>query len=88
MGKPYECADCGHAFAVDFSDEEASSSIHEGRVDECPQCGQRVGHGRVECGRCTHAFVVNLPHWHRHCDLASSKCPMCNEAFVGFCSCS
>jgi DNA-directed RNA polymerase subunit RPC12/RpoP len=85
--KAYECADCGHEFDVQFSDAEWAASIAEGRQEECPQCGQRVGQGRTQCGRCRHEYVVRLPHRHRGCDLASANCPMCGEAYVGFCTC-
>ena len=87
MNTDYDCADCGLTFSVNISDEEMRSSLGYDRPEQCPACGQRVGAGNVMCRQCGTAFLVEMPHWHVHCNMATGTCPKCDAKYVSGCIC-
>ena len=87
MNTDYDCADCGLTFSVNISDEEMRSSLGYDRPEQCPACGQKVGAGHVMCQQCGTAFLVEMPHWHVHCNMATGTCPRCHAEYVSGCIC-
>ena len=87
LNADYDCADCGHTFPVNVSDDEMRSSLRTDHPGRCPACGQRVGAGHVTCRQCGTAFLVEMLHWHVHCNVASGTCPKCGGEYVTGCIC-
>ena len=87
METPYGCLKCGKGFAIEVAESELRSSLDPVRTDACPECGQRVGTGPVQCRDCGARFVLRFPHWHVHCDLASGQCPACGTTYKSLCFC-
>ena len=87
MQAEYKCADCHHRFPIELSDAESSAALRSDRTDACPQCGQRIGRGKVQCRNCETTFTILLPHWQVSCTLASGNCPGCAQRFESLCVC-
>jgi len=71
----YECADCKRRF------DAGPDHAHP-----CPGCGQTPGRGLAACA-CGTRFPVDMPHWHRHCNLSNGSCPACGKPVVEPCIC-
>jgi DNA-directed RNA polymerase subunit RPC12/RpoP len=83
----YECADCNTKFRIEISEAELTGRLAPNHPERCPNCGQSVGRGRVNCPKCGHTFELDLPHWHVYCDLAMSACPKCGAEYRSLCIC-
>lgn len=87
MNIDYRCADCQRSFSISVTDNEMDTYLKSTHTEQCPSCGQKVGLGHVTCRQCGESFVVELAHWHVHCDLAGGKCPKCGAQHVSACIC-
>ena len=87
MDIQYECADCRHKSSISVTDDEMRTALESTHSENCPNCGQKVGWGHVNCGQCGEEFVVELIHWHVYCTLAGGDCPECGSEYVSGCIC-
>lgn len=87
MNLQYRCADCQHSFSISVTDDEMRTVLASTHLEKCPSCDQKVGWGHVNCRQCGESFVVELGHWHVHCDLAGGDCPKCGSRYDSYCIC-
>lgn len=87
MNLQYRCADCQNVFSITVTDHEMRTVLDDAHSETCPSCGQKVGWGHVTCRLCGESFVVELGHWHVHCDLAGGDCPKCGSRYESPCIC-
>ena len=83
----YQCADCQRSFSISVTDDEMDTYLVSTHTEKCPSCGQKVGWGYVTCRQCGEDFVVELGHWHVHCNLAGGDCPSCGSRYESLCIC-
>ena len=62
MKAEYSCMCCRHKVAVEITDRELHGSLKPGHWEACPECGQRVGTGPIQCRSCGKIFVAVFPH--------------------------